>query len=1556
MAKVEAIGKPVNEAEGEAIVYLKGNLSDDFEIIHNLEIRRNEREVFEIDMVIIGPHCVFVVDVKGTRGSIEVSSSRWYPDGREPFHSPVAKLREHAKSLSSTISDFDRTRPLNKIHVHPVVMMIAEDATVDDPQGLDTPQIIYARDRCANYFNRTDFIPSHRLSDIREFVPLVHRAICGKAAPKHNPCYGEWQVVEELDRSDRHIEYRAYHNVLGEEEKVRLRVYPSDIYASPEEQEQERKLISTAFLALRKLPEHANILKVTHCFQSQAGDAWAIVTDDVSAQSLRQYMRRNPKLDRKRRIITEVLDALRHIHDHGIIHRNLTPDTILVDDSGRTLLTQFDYARVSQRPGTIAGVIAEYLEEDAIYQAPEVHNNPGRASKKSDLFAVGTIFYELLVGRPAFRDAEEMDDRDAIFSQPPSQVNPDLAAGFDHWLQKFCALEPENRHESADHALHALTDLLGEQKRLDLKNLPVDHIIDNQYRVEKRLGQPGSFAVAYKVFNSIYGESQVIKLVVSDRSSTFDRLLQEFSSLRQVSSHQHIVNVIAAGLLRDNTPYLLLEFVEGKTVIEAIEDGSLSLNDSITIAQQTAQGLAYIHDNGIYHQDIKPENLFLTAQGVKIIDFNIAISDDGDYDESAGTRRYMPPKFKARKASKNGKIDRDLYALGLTFYECVTSRYPFDTPEPPRNQPAPDPREFVANPDDLSDALVAVMLKAIAPKRADRFASAEEFLAALEASQTPAIAPEPAPIPEPEPDPESVLDTEPTPIPGPEPEPESVLDPGPKPEPQPTLVVEPDPEPTPTVATPPQPLAPPRDRASLFSYLAQQPAAELNPDRPIVLDPSGIYPIPSSYIAIRSEVEFLEKFDRSNAPYWIAGQHPCAWAAEWLHARKRSDFETLKAPRDAIADYLGADLISDTWDDGQILALARALARYPDRPIARLLADLSDSDPDLWLAEPSLDHLAAWLALELPADARPLEVAWSRQHQQHPLAPYYQPAEKHTLLRRWLGIAEPPLPELGPYPRPIPEHLCQEFDAYWRDRFYRSDLSDLDPLDLTQLPGAERIAQQAYQVLHSRPQWISRDRQTQLRAYLSPQQNRDLQDRQAPPLPAPLGPEADPETALAWATQQYLPYRRWEIAVQQAPIGERQSDHLAESFADWLLQHYPTLTHAPVDCSLLNYSVGGLVRDSSQPDPVLWVVVDGLGWLDHQELLDHLARLSQLELTQDLAPRFSILPTKTEYAKWSLYAQQLPNHPTWNGDVAKAFDYPKGCRYSDKRVKQLYKALAGKKYQIYCWDTVVLDELYHSYNDWQSLDLVKRSHVLEGIAKDINHCLEQYPEPDRLQVIIASDHGQILGKTPQINPPPDASECKGRMILGRTDAPGFVYLDPQRFGLPHEISVIKGGGYLNAYTYATDRSAIGPHGGLFPEEVVVGVAVLRRQVQRLPVFVTVTGRGKPREAGELTVTIRNENAVALTALVLHVGELPELQAGRAIADRIPAQQTWQTTLELSNCPELPPGHAGKQLPLSGQVEFCYPGDRAASSPFSPESALTIEQMFSSGIENLDDFL
>jgi len=86
-----------------------GHLPDTYEIIHNLEIKR-DKEVFEIDLVLLAPQCVFVV-YQGNSRSHQVYGSKWHPENRQPYHSPVAKLRQHAKILSSLISDTNRMYP-----------------------------------------------------------------------------------------------------------------------------------------------------------------------------------------------------------------------------------------------------------------------------------------------------------------------------------------------------------------------------------------------------------------------------------------------------------------------------------------------------------------------------------------------------------------------------------------------------------------------------------------------------------------------------------------------------------------------------------------------------------------------------------------------------------------------------------------------------------------------------------------------------------------------------------------------------------------------------------------------------------------------------------------------------------------------------------------------------------------------------------------------------------------------------------------------------------------------------------------------------------------------------------------------------------------------------------------------------------------------------------------------------------------------------------------------------------------------------------------------------
>lgn len=756
MAKVFPIGQPANDSERRAIAFLRDRLPDDWLIFHNFEMRQGQ-EVFEIDLAVLAPHAVYLVDVKGTRGNIDVYGSKWYPEGRQPFVSPLAKLRQHARILATIIRESNSSQTeLRKAHVHATVLLTADDASLSDPDGRDSPDVTDLK-HCLQYFRDTSRIPANRLGDIRRFHGQIAKVITGKGKPKKAALtFRDWQVEERLGGTDRYTEYRAKHGLLGKGGgMVRLRVYQADPYQDEADRQAELKRISNAYRAVAHMPAHPNILAVKDFFQTDEEDQVVLVTDDMPGQALWLHFKK-PSLaltfDQKLQVMRDVLAALDHAHHYEVIHRNLTPDAILVAKAGQAVLTSFDYARVGKnRTSTIADQIVDELDEESIriYQAPECNRDPSQASIASDIYSAGIVFFELLTGEAPFDTVDQMMEADGRFPVKPSELRPDLPPGIDEWLQTFCEFDPEDRHVSAAVARKALDGLMlpegqddsspvisgtavGQPIPDDLTNLPQDFDLAGRFRIQKKLGS-GGFGVAYQVFDSMADVVRVIKLVTRDRISVFERLRREYKTLVNLPEHPNVVKVIWADRLTDTnqTPYIVFEYIDGWDVSIMIDAEALSLTDAFHIAQQTAAGLAHLHTNGVYHQDVKPSNLLWTDNGVRLIDFNVAVSDQDDGREGGGTRRYLPPDYDYTvEPAASDRIDRDLYALGITVYECVTGHYPFDEPTPPIRKAPKDPRQFKGCA-DLSTGLIDVLLKTIAPERKNRFASAEEVLAAL---------------------------------------------------------------------------------------------------------------------------------------------------------------------------------------------------------------------------------------------------------------------------------------------------------------------------------------------------------------------------------------------------------------------------------------------------------------------------------------------------------------------------------------------------------------------------------------------------------------------------------------------------------------------------------------------------------------------------------------------------------------------------------------------------------------------------------------------------------
>jgi serine/threonine protein kinase len=1568
VAEVIKFGDPENESERSAIQYLKGYLPESYRLYTNLEIPRG-RQLYEVDLIVVAPHAIYIVDVKGVYGRVEVDDNDWYPENRQSYPSPLKKYRQHVRALAGLIKDANPARrdQVNRIFIKATVLLTTEDVEIIDVSR-DADQakdIVHLGDPCIRYFKDWQSIDSRDYdTQIAPYLSAIDRAIRGRSQPSdRKKRFGSWEVIEQLgEKENKYIEYLAKKVTIGLSKRTaRLRVYFVDPWLDIAEREDAYRLINRAFEAVDDLPKHDNILEVQDIFETDEADALVLVTEDIKGRSLRQLVRTQElTLEQKLNIMGDVLRALEHAHKHEVIHRNITPDNIFVTPEKQAKLTGFDYARLENQTSTIADAIRNDLEDSSIYQDFDCQRDPSKACGQSDLFSAGQVFYEVLMGVPAFSSLEDMVEHAGMFKTKPSQKHPDLPRGFDGWLQKLCAFDRKDRFHNAREALDRLTPL--SKVVPDLADLKNETILNDQYKIVDRLGS-GSFAVAYKVIECFSEDFQVLKIVFRDNHSLFERAQTEFKSLYRLidKPHPHVVSVRSSGYLYEynNTPFLQFEYVQGKNLQAYIADEELLFEEALRIIYETASGLVHLHGNGIFHQDIKPSNLLVTEQGIKIIDFNVAVTTADEATITAGTRRYLPPGFKlSSDPSRAERIDRDLYALGIIAYECITGHYPFDTAQPIVGVECRDPRQFDGC-EDLSEGVVQFLHKALAPQRSERFQTAQDLLEAVDAILNPQSATLPV-------EPEATnLETQPEKV-------EAEVN---KPAdgylaPAVIQQLEQSAESIPAVVvpmTPPIPVAAEAPRTkpnpfNLFDLLPREQQTLSNASKPIVLDPSKAYTPPQDYIIIENEVDWMKRFHSNGSPFWVRGEALCKWAEEWLRCWNRSHLiaEVKQPPKAKLATLLEPTPVPSGWTEQQCLAVVTRLEQYPaSDPIAYLLADLTESDPMIWLGQPSLEHLAQWLSIQVPEEAVPLEQAWQAKRPHSFLNSYYQTTNKLQLLRQWLGIAEPKLLELGAYPfEDIPPILQTEFDHFWECELYRTNGSILDDLNLAKQSASRRIASRVYEVLKEYPGFITAAREKQLKGYLDYDQYQDLTQLHRPLEPQALPLDASPKDALLWVTEAYLPLRRWETVVANLPKEKQVCDRLAASFEDWMLEHYPSLTIDSVSSSWLNYNVCHQVEEFCSQGPVFWVVVDGLGWLDHQTLLAMLTEKQGLQLEQGQTPRFSILPTKTEYAKWSLYSQRQPSHESWVPDAGKGFAITNGKRYTDNDETRgrLQKDIAAGKLQLYCWDTDRFDSLFHKEVDWQNLYTVKRQRVLRDIADDILRFIDLHPKKDDLQIVIASDHGQLMGISEKLTHIPEGLEPKGRMAIGKAEHPQLAILDKARFDLPHDISIIRGSNSFSSFSYADDKSIVGCHGGLYPEEVVVGFSVLKRSVQRVPIIVKCLGEGRSGNPSTLKVEVFNPNSLVLEDLKLVVHQLNALKAGQALEGTIDPKQTQLIEVPISHWPELPPSHNGTHLALTGTLEFRYRNAELASVKLDKDSAIEVSQIFSSGIEGLDDFL
>ena len=454
----------------------------------------------------------------------------------------------------------------------------------------------------------------------------------------------------------------------------------------------------------------------------------------IDGESLTEAVRRGPRpIPLAMSLMRDLLSALEHAHARGIIMRRIIPDALMIDISGRGVVTDLRYANwcVSYVPPDAA--------EGAPFMAPEIRAGAG-GEPAADVYTAAAILYYALTGQ------EPALDPAAIV--PPSRLRPTVPAAAERVLLRALRPAADARYLTATEMLEDfVTDAgvfhqpaaepamaeSGFERRLR-------RALGDDFELLEEIGS-GGFGRVYRVRDLGLEREVAIKVLHPaltadpDVVERFRREAQHAARLR----HPNMVGIYEIGG-RAGLQWYTMELVPGDNLAEIVHrQGPLPAERVVRLLEEGLSALEQAHRYGLVHRDLKPENMLIEPDGrLRITDFGLAMAFKGDRSGRHGgaTSRSGTPQFASPEQLLGDRVDErsDLYSLGASAWFALLGRPPFDgtTAQAILAQQASDDAPLLAGRRaEVSRELEEVLRQAVAHDPARRFQTATAFREAL---------------------------------------------------------------------------------------------------------------------------------------------------------------------------------------------------------------------------------------------------------------------------------------------------------------------------------------------------------------------------------------------------------------------------------------------------------------------------------------------------------------------------------------------------------------------------------------------------------------------------------------------------------------------------------------------------------------------------------------------------------------------------------------------------------------------------------------------------------